>query len=154
MRRMLKDKKGVSPLVATIFLIAFAVGLGAVVMRFSEGLIGSDENPACSADFLLVISKICLNPSNELEFIAENKGKVQIAELKVLIENMDGEGTIKKISKSISENEKLGKKTALSDSMQAVQFIPLVKEGIAQDAKVSECSIRAVTFNKDDINSC
>ena len=36
MQKIIKNKKGVSPLIATILLIAFAVALGAVVMSWGR----------------------------------------------------------------------------------------------------------------------
>lgn len=153
MFKLFRNKKGVSPLIATIFLMAFAVGLGAVVMQFSEGLIGVDENTVCSADFQLVITRICTK-QNILEFTAENNGKIDIDGIKVLIEDMEGEGTLKKFREVISKDQGISRKIKYSGEIQAVQFIPLVKEGIAKEAKIKECSIRAITFTKDQISSC
>jgi len=38
MQRIIKNKKGVSPLIATILLIAFAVALGAVIMSWGRNI--------------------------------------------------------------------------------------------------------------------
>lgn len=42
---MFKKKKSISPLVATIILLAFAVALGSVVMSWGKGLIESKVAP-------------------------------------------------------------------------------------------------------------
>lgn len=41
MRRM--NKKAISPLIATLLLVAFAVALGAVVMNWSQGIESHEE---------------------------------------------------------------------------------------------------------------
>jgi len=39
---MLSGRRGISPLIATVLLIAFAVALGAVVMNFGRTLVGGE----------------------------------------------------------------------------------------------------------------
>ena len=46
MQKIIKNKKGVSPLIATILLIAFAVALGAVVMSWGKSVDFSVEGQA------------------------------------------------------------------------------------------------------------
>ncbi len=154
MHKLLRNKKGVSPLIATIFLMAFAVGLGAVVMQFSEGLIGGDEKTACGADFDMVITNICMRTGSSLEFTIENTGEIPINGIRVFIEDMSGKEKTQKYIEDITEDKKMSKKIANTGNVQAVQFIPLVKEGIAKDANMDSCNTKTKVFNKDDISSC
>ena len=88
-KNIFQNKKGVSPLIATVLLIAFAVALGAVVMNWGRGYVEdtadsakekSDKELICSSEVDLAIveidgvSQICYNSTSDLvEFILENK---------------------------------------------------------------------------------
>jgi len=45
-KKMLNSKKGVSPLIATVLLIAFAVALGAVIMNWGRGFVQQQTDQA------------------------------------------------------------------------------------------------------------
>ena len=139
MPRIFNSKKGVSPLIATILLIAFAVALGSVIMNWGLNLdlgkpddkcgnvavkirnIGNFE--ACYGDF---------GQNGYINFILDNVGAVDISGLTILIV---GEKNTK-----LSELQKTIKKGALLDekgkevsynfevygSIKQVQFIPKV----------------------------
>ncbi len=154
MRKLLRNKKGVSPLIATIFLMAFAVGLGAVVMQFSEGLIGGDEKTACGADFDMVITKICMKSTKDLQFTAKNNGNIEINGVQVRITDMNGKDAVQEFMKAIATKSKLSQKISHRGKIQAVQFIPMVRQGIAKDAKPNACISKATLFTKDDIDAC
>lgn len=101
MRRM--NKKAVSPLIATVLLIAFAVALGAVVMNWGRSYVEStaayaeeksDLQIVCSRDINLrfndnIQNYLCYNVTGDLEnesdvyFIVENAGTIDIEELQV-----------------------------------------------------------------------
>ena len=85
------NKKAVSPLIATVLLIAFAVSLGAIVINFSQESTLSLRDDAsqkiergitCSLDLPINVLEInnekfiCYNRtgSNNLEVIIENQG--------------------------------------------------------------------------------
>lgn len=44
MKRMFNNKRGISPLIATIMLLAFAIALGSIVMTWGKDLIESAAN--------------------------------------------------------------------------------------------------------------
>lgn len=99
MKKLLKTKRGVSPLIATIILIAFAVALGAVVMNIGR-TIGQPSDPqttsGCSVPINLEIvkinenQKICLNDAeNQVEMTLKNGGKVIIDNLHVTVIGQD-----------------------------------------------------------------
>lgn len=76
-------RKGMSPLLVTIFLVAFAVALGAVVMSWgSNG--GSRESSTCdsvsiSPQMLLGDELICYNESaGKLKVVVINSGSVDL----------------------------------------------------------------------------
>lgn len=102
MRNMMKSKKGVSPLIATVLLIAFAVALGAVVMNWGRGYVEDTANVArersdtevkCASDVNLDIVDIdstpqmCYNTSDPgagnttVYFIVENKKNTNVEKI-------------------------------------------------------------------------
>lgn len=99
---MRQSKKGVSPLIATVLLIAFAVALGAVVMNWGRTYVEdtatlarekSDTEIKCSSDvkieFLKVksVKKICYDytTTTKLNMTIENTGKLDIVGLQVTV---------------------------------------------------------------------
>tara|TARA_Y100000034_G_scaffold35645_1_gene43728 strand:- start:7363 stop:7815 length:453 start_codon:yes stop_codon:yes gene_type:complete len=150
MFKLFKHKKGVSPLVATIFLMALAVGVGAVIMQFSEDLVGTETVAACSEDFTLVITKVCMRTASTFEFTAENTGDYDMAGLRIEVQGMGGQGTIREYPEIIAENGKMKKKINFPVKLQAVQFVPLVK----QNEEIHRCNNRLRIFTKDDIKGC
>lgn len=75
------SKKGVSPLIATILLIAFAVALGAVVMQLGAGL-ASDE---CSSDLQLSVKGFPCVDGNKVKLSLKNSGNSNIDGVNVWI---------------------------------------------------------------------
>lgn len=99
---MFKNKKGVSPLIATVLLIAFTVALGAVVMNWGRTYVEetaefsrqkSTTEIKCSTDVKLDFIKIkdtemvCFNETTTgvLNFTIENSGTAEIFNLQVNI---------------------------------------------------------------------
>ena len=99
---MFKKKKGVSPLIATVLLIAFAVALGAVVMNWGRTYVEdtaslarekSDTEIKCSSDvkleFLSIknVEKLCYEytTTTKLNMTIENTGKLDIVGLQVTV---------------------------------------------------------------------
>ena len=96
-------KKAVSPLIATVLLIAFAVALGAVVMNWGRSYVEtttvfaeekSNVQIICSRDIYLrfndnVPNFLCYNdtdPSNSYaQFIVENDGTTNVEELQITL---------------------------------------------------------------------
>lgn len=88
----MRTKKGVSPLIATVLLIAFAVALGAVVMNWSHSLVTPEEKgkEACPDIKLFVETdsegndKIC-QEGDVLEAVMRNDGSGVIVAFKYTI---------------------------------------------------------------------
>lgn len=84
-----KTKKGVSPLIATILLIAFAVALGSVIMNWGLNLDLSDRCNALDFQLRKIVDKdMCTGGSGEssyFNFILDNKGSVDIQGMSFLV---------------------------------------------------------------------
>ncbi len=107
------SKKGVSPLIATVLLIAFAVALGAVVMNWGRGYVEdtqdfaqqkSDSELRCSSDVKIdfIQSKtkkfVCFsndttNNIGNIRFTLSNVGQVDISELQTVVIGTAGVST-------------------------------------------------------------
>ncbi|MFC1752357.1 archaellin/type IV pilin N-terminal domain-containing protein [Thermoproteota archaeon] len=97
--KIFRSRKGVSPLIATVLLIAFAVALGAVVMNWGRSYVEQTTSLAedkssieisCSMDIRMNIIKvdgvsdICYNEDLEtINFTIENTGTERIAGIRV-----------------------------------------------------------------------
>jgi len=98
----MKSKRGVSPLIATVLLIAFAVALGAVVMNWGRTYVEdtaafarekSDTEIKCSSDVKLAflevrnVKRLCYSytTTTKLNFTVENTGKLDVVGLAVTV---------------------------------------------------------------------
>lgn len=148
--RVFISRKAVSPLIATVLLIAFAVALGAVVMNWGRGYVDdttqfasekSAKEIRCSMDISMKFvefsdeKQICLdNGTNTINFTLRNAGTVQIEGVKIqaignssiveqdINKTMPIAGILKEfINYSLSGN----------DSLKQVRFTPMIKvEGV------------------------
>ncbi|MEM3483967.1 MAG: archaellin/type IV pilin N-terminal domain-containing protein, partial [Candidatus Woesearchaeota archaeon] len=101
MKKIFSSRRGVSPLIATVLLIAFAVALGAVVMNWSRSFTGEQiENTnriagtssACEFNVRMQlaeiggIERICYsNESKSGKFIIKNIGNTEIEGVQVQV---------------------------------------------------------------------
>ena len=92
LRKMMKSKRGISPLIATVLLIAFAVALGAVVMSWGKTYVAMDdtERVACNkAD--LKIHEIqgpelsFSRAGNYVSFMIDNTGSIDITGIRIWV---------------------------------------------------------------------
>ena len=97
------NKKGVSPLIATVLLIAFAVALGAVIMNWGRGFVQdrtadveetTEIETGCALDVQLKVSEIsgvpqlCYGGSSTegyVEFTLDNQGRKDVEEIGIVI---------------------------------------------------------------------
>ena len=101
--RMKLTKKGVSPLIATVLLIAFAVALGAVVMNWGKGYVQTQAlnvetkgNAALSCQGDIELNVYILNQRPKICYAVDSTGTT----LKVMLKN-DGTATINGFSVNI-----------------------------------------------------
>ena len=103
--KFFKSKRGISPLIATVLLIAFAVALGAVVMNWGKSYVEdttknveetSDRKLDCSLSVKMAVhqisgaNKICFDGDEDvLEVILKNSGTEDIAGIQSTIIGVD-----------------------------------------------------------------
>jgi flagellin-like protein len=135
-------KKGVSPLIATVLLIAFSVALGAVVMTYS-GSLGE-----CGSVYIELVETggepdICLDDF-ELTFTLENGPKEAISSFKITyygnldavtkdLEDTLGPGEVRKFTTEYN-SKSLG-------AIEKIKIVPVVIENGGQLICPSEKSI-------------
>ena len=137
---MIKGKKGLSPLIATVVLIAFAVALGAVVMSWGKtyvsnaGLVSPKGCSGVSIGIKEVNGAAQLKvtgsgDSGRIEVILENLGSTNIEGLRTWV--LGEEGTFKDESKQTIEPGFPLEKTFSYDynkygSIKQISFTPMV----------------------------
>ena len=91
------NKKGISPLIATVLLIGFTVALAAVVITWGSGFVNrittstdtsSTNSFACTNDLDFQINKV--NCGNSGSVLIDNRGNVDIASLSVRFFDVSG----------------------------------------------------------------
>ncbi|MFH1182626.1 MAG: archaellin/type IV pilin N-terminal domain-containing protein [Candidatus Woesearchaeota archaeon] len=171
---MLKQKKGVSPLIATVLLIAFAVALGAVVMNWGKSFaIGtmdkvqdkSDQDTTCSGDVSLNVVKLadgtlqmCYGGGGTegyIFFIIENTGRVAINQIDMQVigssdvyANTTLNGTSIEIGHALRKNLTYSY-TSYGDIRQ-VRVIPKIDLG----GKIVTCSGNVLEKDTTEILNC
>ncbi len=146
------QKRGVSPLIATVLLIAFAVALGAVVMNWGRSYVEdtaesvrqkSDRDVQCSQDVKLKfqtinnIPQICYGGGGEsgyVRFIIANDGAVKVDAVTAtiigtssIIINSSMNGTALPVSSILRKNISYDYTT--NGDIQLVKIIPHVTIG-------------------------
>src|SRR3989344_9484 len=152
-----KSKKGVSPLIATILLIAFAVALGSVVMNWGLNLNLGKSDDKCGEISIKVREfsgyHACFGGSGQegyINFILDNTGSSDVNGLTILMVGEKGtrlfelDSTIGKNSLYDKTDKTVGYDFSTYGSIKKVQFIPKVKSG--QETEV--CTRSAVEADK------
>ena len=135
------NKRGVSPLIATVLLISFAIALGAVVMNWGRNLDISKPGDECASVAIKIREtanyQVCYSGSGKNSYInsiIDNVGNIDIDGMGIWIVGEKG-------TKLLDSNEFSIKKNTLLDikeksvgydfdeygSIKHVQFIPKVK---------------------------
>lgn len=143
MHRILSYKKGVSPLIATILLIAFAVALGSVVMNWGLSLdLGKSKDSCRNVEIKIRnidIAELCFGgfgKNGYINFIIDNTGGMDISGLAIWI--VGDKGTrffdldsilIKKGSLYDKKDKEVSYDFTEFGNMQQIQFIPKIKAG-------------------------
>src|SRR3989344_329350 len=141
MPEFFRSKKGVSPLIATILLIAFAGALGSVVMNWGLNLSLGKSADKCGNVEIKIRNingaEICyggLGANSYINFIIDNVGETDINGLAVWITGDKGtkisdldDITIKKDALFEIKGKEVAYDSAAYGSIKNVQFIPKVK---------------------------
>lgn len=152
------NKRGVSPLIATVLLISFAVALGAVVMNWGRNLDISKSGGECIGVAIKIRevgnSQVCYSGSGKdayINFIIDNEGNIAIDGLGIWIVGEKG-------TKLLDFNEFSIKKNTLLDikgksvkydfdtygSIKHVQFIPKINV----DNSIEICPRKSIKADK------
>jgi flagellin-like protein len=160
---LFQNKRAVSPLVATVLLIAFSVALGAVVMSWGESYIeqkapfvqgGTEVGGACGSSSLSIIKvkdvpQVCAR-GDELDIFVRN-GDVQIQGIKALIVGSDGVAVVENILETPLKPDDAVKTTVAHQPVGTVQQLtltPVVESGGTQEfCRQSETKV-------EDIHTC
>ncbi|MBW2996937.1 hypothetical protein KY349_01200 [Candidatus Woesearchaeota archaeon] len=165
---MFNSKKALSPLIAAVLLIVVVVGIGAVVVGMTRGMVSdnqdtisqTDDRMSCSRDVVIQILKLDRDPqickgSNYINVVIENIGTVDIEDFQLLtygttgVYNNEsiGAGTLSK-GGALELNATYD--TAQVGTLQQAKFIPKLKKSGATGYHF--CSEVALKY--EDINDC
>lgn len=137
---MLSKKRGVSPLIATILLIAFAVALGSVVMNWGLNLQAGQPDDICNPIEIKIRDtdqgQVCyggFGSNSYINFILDNAGTAEVSGLAVWIVGEKGTSLVELDGlgiKSGSLYSKLDKDVKYDliayGNIKEVQFIPKI----------------------------
>ncbi len=153
---LLRSKKGLSPLIATVLLIAFAVALGAVVMNWGRAQLSTNSCSKVNLDFERVndIPQICREAGGSLDILVTNKGNVPITEMLVTVIGGAGEQ-----SKTFTQALNAADTQQLTvDAPQSIGFLRMIKivPGIGQGDSKSFCTDQdvKVLFSDNNVPNC
>ena len=141
MPRVFGSKKGVSPLIATILLIAFAVALGSVVMNWGLSLnLGKSSDKCRNVEIKIRnidVAEVCFGgfgTNGYVNFIIDNVGTADISGLAIWI--VGDKGTqlsdldnllIKKGTLYDKKDKEVAYDFSKFGNIKQVQFIPKIK---------------------------
>ncbi len=116
LRKRMMNKKGISPLIATVLLIAFAVALGAVVMSWGKAYVTMDDTErfACNKAEIKIHEiqgpELSFSRSgNYVSFMVDNTGSIDITGIRVWVIG-EKETQIANIEEEIKQGYPLRKK--------------------------------------------
>ncbi len=139
----MRGKRGVSPLVATILLIAFAVALGAVIMQFGEAAVVG----VCGSAIQLQASGSCADAST-IRFTISNKGNEEIAKIKA--EAVGSSSITKeydmKIPPRTGKEGSIQYSTSMLGELKGLKLIPIVGS--------TTCDENAAYLQKIQLQGC
>ncbi|MBS3102567.1 hypothetical protein J4458_03900 [Candidatus Woesearchaeota archaeon] len=160
MRKYFFQKRGVSPLIATVLLVSFAIALGAVVMNWGRNIDLSNPDDKCSGVEIKVRKtnhEVCFGGSGDkahINFILDNTGTVNIEGLGIWIVGTKGTKFNDFNNLKIKKGELLDIKDNsipydfdVYGGIKQVQFIPKIK---IQDA-IDICPKNAIKAEKIDV---
>jgi flagellin-like protein len=178
-RNILNNKRGISPLIATVLLIAFAVALGAVVMNWGKNYVqktavGAQQSGQAkqkctntNLDFIVVsgIPKICysgnLTNTQEIQFTLKNQASHELLGLQVsalvdadiLETNMEDDGNYSAKFPLGANKIFVGKINVSSiGELEKVIFTPFIKIDGQKDPE--PCTDNTLDVDADGIYQC
>ncbi len=168
-----RNKKGVSPLIATVLLIAFAVALGAIVMSWGKSYITQTQTDVqnkgnlqmtCSEDVGINILSIagsfdaCYKDTDNtsvngtIKFTLKNSGSEALAGLKVQIIT-DKNVTLKTISKDLEPGDIYHAASIEYPGNQSFKELVINPE-IKVGSETKVCANSEITLDTSQIKTC
>ena len=147
---LLSSKKAMSPLIATVLLIAFAVALGAMIMNWSaEAVVDSsvDLSSACASVNIQSNGPVCYSDGT-LSFNVKNAGKARVNSLKISSSSDIGDLELAVKDSSMITGETLERSIPFIYSGGSIdlKFVPLVN----YDGELVECP----GFSQSSLATC
>lgn len=154
------NKKAVSPLIATVLLIAFAVALGAVVMSWGRSYVTEAQSSAnqigsmvgCSGISAVVSTvdnqlKLCINnKTSSIKFILENNGAPLDGLKFTVIGDKNVDNPISLLEYHIDTAKTISENITFDASVGAVQQVKIIPR-IMSSGKESFCTDSAIIIN-------
>ena len=141
--RMMRSKKGISPLIATVLLIGFTVALGVLTYLWLSGTLSLQAKkgdvqcgPDDIAELQFTVPSCTLN-NDEVTLQVSNQGKKRIDGFWVAMKN--GPTPLEVHNIKPGSEEKIGLKGA-PQGLQSVELIPVIIE----DSVVKTCASNSV----------
>ncbi len=144
------NKKAISPLIATLLLIAFTVALGVMIMNFGKNIV--DDYGDCKSiqvELDDAPGSVCyLQDTSELSFTIVNKGKTDVSSFTIKTTNLDehGEDRVKEFNvpdSAIKASETVSKTYPYSKpSSLKLEFIPKILKKNQEE----KCLAQAITI--------
>ncbi|MFP4523493.1 MAG: archaellin/type IV pilin N-terminal domain-containing protein [Candidatus Nanoarchaeia archaeon] len=85
----MNSKKGMSPLIATVLLIAFAVAIGAMIMNWTSNVSVENDVNYCEDVSLVATESACMS-RNKMQLSLKNNGQKEIAGVVVSVDVESG----------------------------------------------------------------
>jgi len=152
------NKRGVSPLIATVLLISFAVALGSVVLNWGRNLDIAKPGDVCSGVSIKIRSidnsQVCYSASGDngyINFIIDNSGNKDVDGLGIWITGEKGTKLLDFNEFSIKKGELLDRKddsvkynSDINGIIKHIQFFPKIKT----DNSIEICARNSVKADK------
>jgi flagellin-like protein len=131
---MRKEKRGISPVIATVFMILLVVSLSALVFIWARGFVEERENEGG-----LTVDELCEavnfdidNVSGNSNFEIINRGDINISSLQFRV-YYGGDSSVLNWSSSVVSGEARGATIDLSSfsGISSVEVIPVLDGGLA-----------------------
>lgn len=116
-------KRGMSPLIATILLMAFAVALGGMIMNWSSSI--PDSNSECS-EITLKVNKFCLD-DGKISLDIRNTGDIDVGAIALRIIDPPITNDVKISDSALTKGAQLKIDIPFANSVEAeVGILPAV----------------------------
>ncbi len=120
--RALSSKRGISPLIATVLLIAFAVALGAMIMNWSSNLLSeSSLEGVCEKVKISLVGKFCWK-DNQINIEVLNSGTSEIQELVLRASSNEAENEIHMKDSTLGVNLRFARQVAFSKGAEGTKY--------------------------------